>query len=642
MLKLNRLFMALCITLLLAGDSIAVADEIPDEATLIGVVQGNAGWLEKQEACRGLRQVGTAACIPALAALLPDKDLSHMARYALEAMPYPEAGKALRDALAKAEGAPKAGIVISLGVRRDPEAVPLLIVLLKDPDTDTARAALGALGRIATPDAAGALRAFEPTISEAMRPALAEGLLAAGQYLAQDGKGDFAVPIYEDLLAATWPMQIRMGAFRGQAFAEPGKAPQRLLAALSGDAPLFRDLAAEIVGETSGAETTKLYAEALPKLAPAGQAALARGLAVRKDLAGRPAVVQAMQSSDKGVKLAAVKALAVLGGASDVAVLAGFLAADDNDLVSAAATTLTALKGDTIDPAIAATFADAPAVARVKLLELLVNRHADQALPLAIKGLAESDVTVRVAGLRALAPLGDKEQVPLILAALPKADDASERAAIEKALNAIAARQGEDVLPLALSAMNGARPESRVVLLHVLARIGGPKPLDAVLAALKDADAAISDDAMHLLADWTTLDAAPQLLELAKSDDLNRQVLALRGYVRLAGTEPSPDQKARMLTTAMGLVKRADEKKLVLGAWGTVMTPQSLEVLAPYLDDAAVQNEAASAIAAVATELAKNPDLKTKATDALKAVVEKCSEPSIKDRAQKALAPLQS
>src|SRR5439155_1170293 len=45
----------------------------------------------KQAICRYLMAVGSAACVPALAALLSDKDLSHMARFALERMPAPEA-----------------------------------------------------------------------------------------------------------------------------------------------------------------------------------------------------------------------------------------------------------------------------------------------------------------------------------------------------------------------------------------------------------------------------------------------------------------------------------------------------------------------------------------------------------------------
>src|SRR5207244_1376208 len=50
----------------------------------------------KDYVCRKLMVVGSAACVPALAELVTNNDLSHMARYALERIPAPEAAKALR------------------------------------------------------------------------------------------------------------------------------------------------------------------------------------------------------------------------------------------------------------------------------------------------------------------------------------------------------------------------------------------------------------------------------------------------------------------------------------------------------------------------------------------------------------------
>ena len=91
--------------LLAGGHSlVASAEDALDEAKLIAVLESDAGWLEKQAACRDLRLVGTVKSVPALAELLPDEKLSHMARNALEPMPYSEAGQALRDALAETLG----------------------------------------------------------------------------------------------------------------------------------------------------------------------------------------------------------------------------------------------------------------------------------------------------------------------------------------------------------------------------------------------------------------------------------------------------------------------------------------------------------------------------------------------------------
>jgi len=619
---------------MLAGghSHVASAEEIPDEVKLIAVLESDAGWMEKQAACRDLRRVGTVKSVPALAELLSDESLSHMARNALEAMPYSEAGEALRDALAMTTGRTKTGVITSIGVRRDARAVAHLMPLLNDPDIDIARAAAGALGRIATPESSKALYDFIDTAPESLRPALAEGLLAAGQRLVQDGRRDLAARVYEDLLATRWPMHVRMGAFRGLAYAQPDQAPTRLIEALGGDEPLFRDMASQIIGETSGQDSTKRFAEALPRLPLDGQAALLRGLADRKDPTARPAVAEAVNSSSKLVKIAAIKALQTIGSDADVPVLAELLASDDADIADAAKESLTKMQAENVNQAISAIIPDVSPVVRAQLLGLLLTRRAEQAVPMAVKSLQDRDAAVRVAALRILSLLGGSDHASAIITSIESAADSSERSAAERALYAVCSRHGEDVLPPVLDAIRDADPELHIALLRALGRIGGREALDPVLAALNDSNERIVDEAVRVLSDWPTLDAAPHLLDLSQSDTLTRHVLGLRGYVRLARIEPSTEKKTRMLTTAINLAKRPDEKRLVIAAWGELPTEESLNTLVPLLDDDAVRDEAALAVIKVAANVGEKS--RTRALDALKTVLEKCQNAQIRQSAQ--------
>ena len=70
--------------------------------------------------CEALGRIGSAHCVPALAPLLSTAEGADAARVALERLPVPEAGEALRAALATAPDRAKAGIANSLGARRDP------------------------------------------------------------------------------------------------------------------------------------------------------------------------------------------------------------------------------------------------------------------------------------------------------------------------------------------------------------------------------------------------------------------------------------------------------------------------------------------------------------------------------------------
>lgn len=619
-----------------------MAQDAPDEAKLIQVLQSGAGWPEKQEACRALRRIGTEACIPALAALLSDERLSHMARYALEPMPFAAASKALREALPQVQGMQKTGVIISLGARRDAESAPLLCPFLADPDANIARAAAGALGRIATPDAVEALRKVHETATPALNAAVAEGLLAAGERLVAVGEAEAAAAIYEELLAPGEANYVHLGAFRGLAAAKPAEAPQRIVQALKGDDPGLRNLAAQLVAETIDSTVVGRYASVLPELPAAGQVALLRGLANRSDAVARPAVVEAMQSANPEVRIAAVSALGAVGNAENVPLLIDLLGTETQGLSEAARVSLTVLKGGDVDSAIAAAVPKTAPELRAQLLALLAARRAAQAVPLAVASLEDADLAVRIAALEVIADNGNADQAPAVIAAVLKTPEGDEQSAARKALNRLASRFGEAVLPVVLEAMNGASVESRSALLGAVALVRSPKALETMLAALNDPDAQVSSKALNLLSNWPTPDAAPYLLELAKSDDASRHVLGLRGYVRLAQDEPDGGKRVAMLTEATALAGRADEKKLVLAAWGKLPAGDSLKALRPFLDDPEVKTEAALAILGIAIEVGKwSPENKALVLETAQLILNKFDDVAIKERVQNVQAALQ-
>ncbi len=80
---------------------------------------------DRVTACQELAHVGTAAAVPALAALLADQTdapLFHAARYALQNIPGAEAEKALSDAGGRVSGKRKAAVDASLRIRATPVA----------------------------------------------------------------------------------------------------------------------------------------------------------------------------------------------------------------------------------------------------------------------------------------------------------------------------------------------------------------------------------------------------------------------------------------------------------------------------------------------------------------------------------------
>ncbi len=156
------------------------------ETRLAVALRTGASRAAKDYVCRKLTVIGTASSVPALAAVLPNPELSHMARYALERIPAPEAAEALREALAKTSGPEKAGIAGSLGARRDRESVSDLSSLLSDSDELVALAAATALGDIGTVESAKALQDAAPS-ADAVKMRVADAQLTAAERLLAAG-----------------------------------------------------------------------------------------------------------------------------------------------------------------------------------------------------------------------------------------------------------------------------------------------------------------------------------------------------------------------------------------------------------------------------------------------------------------------
>src|SRR2546422_9238123 len=145
---------------------------------------------------------GTGAAVPALAKLLPDKELSSWARIALEAIPGPPADQALRKAMRKLQGRLLVGTINSIAYRRDPKAVSALAKKLNDSNTDVAAAAALALGRIGSADASKHLQRALAANRDDIRAAVAEGCVLCAENFAAAGKTADAVKLYDTVRMA--------------------------------------------------------------------------------------------------------------------------------------------------------------------------------------------------------------------------------------------------------------------------------------------------------------------------------------------------------------------------------------------------------------------------------------------------------
>ena len=307
---------------LLAWTALPAGADPGQEQDLLDVLRSSADPVQKADAAGRLRGVGTVQVVPVLAALLNDDATAHAARHALEGMPFPEAGAALRQALGQSTGLLKLGLIDSLGWRREVEAVSLLQPMLSETDAALVAATAIALGRIGSAGALSALEAARHQIPAMARPALLEGLMRCAERQLAEGNRVRASAIYRSIFDSSEVESIRAAAYAGMIRSADDGGFGLIVAALGGRDAAAGAAALQLAGGLQHPAATRALSELLPNSPPGRQVALLALLQARGDAAAMPVVLTAARSAEPAVRAAAASALGALGDATCVTLLA--------------------------------------------------------------------------------------------------------------------------------------------------------------------------------------------------------------------------------------------------------------------------------------------------------------------------------
>jgi hypothetical protein len=153
--------------------------------------------------------------VPVLAGMLTNQEYSDMARYALERIPGDAPNKALCEALAKADGKAKIGIVNSLGERSCTAATADIAKCTESSDKMLSGAAISALGKIGGADAVKALDKARDGAPDSVKLAIYDAYLKIAEKMVAQGQKADAMKIYTGLNKDGVPSLIRTAALNG-------------------------------------------------------------------------------------------------------------------------------------------------------------------------------------------------------------------------------------------------------------------------------------------------------------------------------------------------------------------------------------------------------------------------------------------
>jgi HEAT repeat protein len=254
--------------------------------------------------------------------------------------------------------------------------------------------------------------------------------------------------------------------------------------------------------ELKGREVTEAIGAELDRAGSDREVMLLLVLADRADAAVLPKLLQVAQKGSKPTRVATVGVLDRFGDVSAVPVLLNAASDADAELAVPAKATLTRMEGKPVDAALLARLPQSSGRTRQVIIELAALRRIDGAMPAIIASVEDPDPGIRRAALSTLNSLGSEQQVGELVRLLSKTQDPTDREAIEGALTGICGRTGTKSLPQVLPLAKSDNSELRIIALRALATIGGPDALNAVTSALDDRDESVQGEAVGTLATW--------------------------------------------------------------------------------------------------------------------------------------------
>jgi len=645
----QRLVLVVALAGWLANSQWLPAAEADEEQKLIGVIQSAAaGLAEKDAACARLKFIGTKRCVPALASLLANEQLSHSARYALEPMTFEEAGAVLRDALTNTTGLVRLGIIDSVGLRKDMRTVPVLAHLLRDEDVDTTRAAATSLGQIGGTDAVTALRSVSRDTTAQVHAAAADALLRCANRMLSSGQRSTALAIFEQLDTPSETEAVRISAFAGRVRASGNAGLNMVLHAISNPSDPSQLAALQLVRELQLPNTTRELGRVLPELKPPVQGALVEGLGQRGDVTVVPALAALAKTAPSETQVPIIHALNDLGDASVVPLLANWASSDVPDVQKAARHALVDLHRGNVTQALVEQLSTANPVVQAELARALGARGDKAAVPKLVD-LARSGPSSAHGGvLHALSLLVDSAQLGTMVDLVVQAKDQNSRTEAAEALNSaylrLQTQTGKaDTAPLVHGIEQGSS-DAKVALLPICSGLLDQAVRGAVRNALHDQNQQVQTAGVRALCDTVDGELLPDLLQLARTapDDSVRS-LAISGAVRVTtqedGVKLTPKQRVAALKALLGCATNPEQKRKVLAGLGEVGDVEALQLVETALDDSAVRNEAAQAAVKIAATLPASDSLACEA--ALKKALAVSSEAGTRTAVEAALRQIQ-
>jgi HEAT repeat protein len=554
-----------------------------------------------------LQLAGREESVKPLSRFLAAGNLCDPASRGLVAIGTREAEKALLRALDTAGSACGVAIIKSLGELRSREDIDKILKYAESRDDELRQAALFALARSGHPGAEPLLQKVSLEAPAEERERAPELFLLYARRLAESGHRSECLRICRRLISyyrAPHESHIASHALSLLVEIAGEEALDDLLSAADSPAKELRAAAFELAAGISSEKAVGRLIEKLAGVQPEVRAEILTMLGRTGSKSALPVILQALESSDKIIRMAGIPAAARLAGTDILEKFFGLLRNADPDESEILKESLLLFPASAVVTRAAQIFEEMPSPAKAVLIDIIAEKQATEYLELVFAQTKGEDTVVRLAALAGLEHLVTEKDLPRLLESFLQCEDTAERIRIQKAVVASARHIPDPEFradPI-LEKIVTTEGEGKSHLIRLLSGIGGKKALDVAVAEARNQDPVIQGAAVSALASWPTADPIPELLQIAReAPDKQLLSLAVRGYLRLVSESIEEDEaRLSLLKEALVFPLEPEDRGLVLAGLASVRTLESLRLASPYLLDENLKAKAARAIAEIA------------------------------------------
>lgn len=398
-------------------------------------------------------------------------------------------------------------------------------------------------------------------------------------------------------------------ALQSRFAANPGNASKLLQEALKNPNAEYRNAALKFALDYADKSLCDNLISLLKKAGPEKKVELLNAFALlynnpaKRDLAdASQAATFAGLSADKHpeVKAAAATVLMQIGGAESIAALSKLLNSPDEQDIQLGKTALLSTHGD-VASGIVPFMQSASDKGKIAILQILANRKSDAQGKIVFEQLNASSPEVKTIAYKTLKDVVTVQNLSDLYKLLEQSD-AETLAPVRQALVAALKPLPKEKQFETISAQINRTDKSKQYLYYpVLSASGHTSALNYIVERFRTGTGKDRDAAFQALLDWKGIESADELLAIAQKSEVDYAENALNRYIQLVSSSSPTDENSRIfLTNALEIARTDRQRKEILKQLGQTHSYLGLLLAGSYLDNSAVQQEAAGAVMNIA------------------------------------------